>query len=185
MHKATVEHYLHDLEEELRDLPPTRRRELLEEIREHIGEALAEIPEGEEAEVSKRPRTGRRTRRDRGGSARAIRHPTRQARHPRDPGADPLAARRIPVRDRMGGRGDPPRDLACLDESREGDRPVGRSRRSLARCPFRVDAQQALQRDNRERSRLGNLHWRRHASVARLGSLPCWWSGRSGRCSSC
>jgi uncharacterized membrane protein len=51
MRKATVEHYLHDLEEELRDLPPTRRRELLEEIREHIGEALADIPEGEEAEV--------------------------------------------------------------------------------------------------------------------------------------
>ena len=51
MRKATVDHYLHDLEEELRDLPPTRRRELLEEIREHIGEALAEIPEGEEAEV--------------------------------------------------------------------------------------------------------------------------------------
>jgi uncharacterized membrane protein len=51
MRNATVEHYLHDLEEELRDLPPARRRELLEEIREHIGEALAEIPEGEEAEV--------------------------------------------------------------------------------------------------------------------------------------
>lgn len=51
MRRATVEDYLHDLEEELRDLPPTRRRELLEEIREHIGEALAEIPEGEEAEV--------------------------------------------------------------------------------------------------------------------------------------
>jgi uncharacterized membrane protein len=51
MRNATVEHYLHDLEEELRDLPPARRRELLGEIREHIGEALAEIPEGEEAEV--------------------------------------------------------------------------------------------------------------------------------------
>jgi uncharacterized membrane protein len=51
MRDATVEHYLHDLEEELRDLPPTRRRELLEEIREHIGEALAEIPDGEEAGV--------------------------------------------------------------------------------------------------------------------------------------
>ena len=51
MRNATVEHYLHDLKEELRDLPPARRRELLEEIREHIGEALAEIPEGEEAEV--------------------------------------------------------------------------------------------------------------------------------------
>jgi uncharacterized membrane protein len=51
MRDATVEHYLHDLEEELRDLPPTRRRELLEEIREHIGEALAEMPDGEEAGV--------------------------------------------------------------------------------------------------------------------------------------
>jgi hypothetical protein len=51
MRNATVEHYLHDLEEELRDLPPAGRRELLEEIREHIGEALAEIPDGEEAEV--------------------------------------------------------------------------------------------------------------------------------------
>jgi uncharacterized membrane protein len=51
MREATVEHYLHDLEEELRDLPPARRRELLEEIREHIGEALAEVPDGEEAEV--------------------------------------------------------------------------------------------------------------------------------------
>ena len=51
MRNATVEHYLHDLEEELRDLPPARRRELLEEIREHIGEALAEIPDGEEAEI--------------------------------------------------------------------------------------------------------------------------------------
>jgi uncharacterized membrane protein len=51
MRNATVEHYLHDLEEELRDLPPARRRDLLEEIREHIGEALAGIPEGEEAEV--------------------------------------------------------------------------------------------------------------------------------------
>jgi hypothetical protein len=51
MRKATVEHYLHGLEEELRDLPPARRRELLEDIREHIAEALAEIPEGEEAEV--------------------------------------------------------------------------------------------------------------------------------------
>jgi uncharacterized membrane protein len=51
MRDATVEHYLHDLEEELRDLPPTRRRELLEEIREHIGEALAEVADGEEAGV--------------------------------------------------------------------------------------------------------------------------------------
>lgn len=51
MRDATVEHYLHDLEEELRDLPPARRRELLEEIREHIGESLAEMPDGEEAGI--------------------------------------------------------------------------------------------------------------------------------------
>jgi uncharacterized membrane protein len=51
MRKATVEHYLHDLEEELRGLPPARRRELLEEIREHIGEALAGMPDDREAEV--------------------------------------------------------------------------------------------------------------------------------------
>jgi len=51
MGRGTVEHYLQDLEEELRDLPPSRRRELLEEIREHIGAALAEIPTDEEAGV--------------------------------------------------------------------------------------------------------------------------------------
>ncbi len=51
MASGTVEHYLHELDEELRDLPPSRRRELLEEIREHIGSALAEVPEGEEAAV--------------------------------------------------------------------------------------------------------------------------------------
>jgi uncharacterized membrane protein len=51
MRRGTVEDYLHDLEEELRDLPPARRRELLGEISEHIGEALAEMPEGEEAGV--------------------------------------------------------------------------------------------------------------------------------------
>jgi hypothetical protein len=51
MPRGTVERYLHDLEEELRDFPASRRRELLEEIREHIGEALAEMPENEEAGV--------------------------------------------------------------------------------------------------------------------------------------
>jgi uncharacterized membrane protein len=51
MRRGTVEHYLHDLDGELRDLPANRRRELLEEIREHIGEALAEIPDDEEAGV--------------------------------------------------------------------------------------------------------------------------------------
>ena len=33
MARGTVEHYLHELDEELRDLPPNRRRELLAEIR--------------------------------------------------------------------------------------------------------------------------------------------------------
>ena len=33
MAKGTVEHYMHELDGELRDLPPARRRELLEEIR--------------------------------------------------------------------------------------------------------------------------------------------------------
>jgi hypothetical protein len=51
MARGTVERYLHELDEELRDLPPTRRRELLEEIREHIGSALEEAPSGAESEV--------------------------------------------------------------------------------------------------------------------------------------
>jgi hypothetical protein len=51
MARGTVERYLHELDEELQDLPPTRRRELLEEIREHIGSALDEAPSREEAEV--------------------------------------------------------------------------------------------------------------------------------------
>jgi hypothetical protein len=51
MARGTVERYLHDLDEELQDLPSTRRRELLEEIREHIGSALEEAPSREESEV--------------------------------------------------------------------------------------------------------------------------------------
>ena len=51
MAKGTVERYLHELDEELQDLPPNRRRELLDEIREHIGSALEESPSREEAEV--------------------------------------------------------------------------------------------------------------------------------------
>lgn len=51
MARGTVERYLHDLDEELRDLPDARRRELLGEIREHIDSALAEAPGGDEADV--------------------------------------------------------------------------------------------------------------------------------------
>jgi uncharacterized membrane protein len=51
MARGTVERYLHELDQELRDLPPDRRRELLEEIREHIGTALEESPSHEESEV--------------------------------------------------------------------------------------------------------------------------------------
>jgi uncharacterized membrane protein len=51
MARGTVERYLQDLDEELRDLPDARRRELLGEIREHIDSALAEAPGGEESDV--------------------------------------------------------------------------------------------------------------------------------------
>jgi hypothetical protein len=46
-----VKEYLHDLEVELRDLPRSRRQELLGEIHEHIDSALAEAPTHDEAEV--------------------------------------------------------------------------------------------------------------------------------------
>jgi hypothetical protein len=46
-----VKEYLHDLEVELRDLPRSRRQELLGEIHEHIDSALAETPTHDEAEV--------------------------------------------------------------------------------------------------------------------------------------
>jgi hypothetical protein len=51
MARGTVERYLHELDVELKDLPPNRRRELLDEIREHIGSALEEAPSHEESEV--------------------------------------------------------------------------------------------------------------------------------------
>jgi uncharacterized membrane protein len=51
MARGTVDRYLHDLDEELRDLPDARRKELLGEIREHIDSALAEEPPGDEADV--------------------------------------------------------------------------------------------------------------------------------------
>jgi uncharacterized membrane protein len=51
MTRTTVDAYLRELDEELRDLPAARRRELLEEIREHIDSALAESPTSEDVEV--------------------------------------------------------------------------------------------------------------------------------------
>src|SRR5688572_18882702 len=51
MSKGTVERYLNELDRELQDLPPNRRRELLDEIREHIGAAQEEAPSREEAKV--------------------------------------------------------------------------------------------------------------------------------------
>jgi hypothetical protein len=51
MATQAVKEYLHDLEAELRDLPRSRRQELLGEIHEHIDSALAEAPTHDEAEV--------------------------------------------------------------------------------------------------------------------------------------
>jgi uncharacterized membrane protein len=51
MATQAVKEYLHDLEAELRDLPRSRRQELLGEIHEHIDSALAEAPDHDEAEV--------------------------------------------------------------------------------------------------------------------------------------
>jgi hypothetical protein len=50
MARTTVDTYLRELDRELRDLPPARRRELLEEIRDHIDSAL-EDPAAGEADV--------------------------------------------------------------------------------------------------------------------------------------
>jgi uncharacterized membrane protein len=49
--EQAVKEYMHDLEAELRDLPRSRRQELLGEIHEHIDSALADSPALEEAEV--------------------------------------------------------------------------------------------------------------------------------------
>lgn len=49
MTKTTVDRYLRELDRELQDLPPARRRELLDEIREHIDSALQSSDD--EAEV--------------------------------------------------------------------------------------------------------------------------------------
>lgn len=51
MARQAVKEYMHDLEAELRDLPRSRRQELLGEIHEHIDSALAEAPAHDEAEV--------------------------------------------------------------------------------------------------------------------------------------
>jgi uncharacterized membrane protein len=51
MAKQAVKEYLHELDQELRDLPRSRRQELLGEIHEHIDSALADSPALDEAEV--------------------------------------------------------------------------------------------------------------------------------------
>ena len=51
MARGTVDRYLHDLDRELQDLPASRRRELVDEIREHIDSALAESATGQESDV--------------------------------------------------------------------------------------------------------------------------------------
>ncbi len=51
MTRQTVEDYLDRLDRELADLPDDRRRELIGEIRGHIAEALASIPDPSEADV--------------------------------------------------------------------------------------------------------------------------------------
>jgi uncharacterized membrane protein len=48
---TTTDRYLRELDDELRDLPPARRRELLEEIREHIDAALGDGGATQEADV--------------------------------------------------------------------------------------------------------------------------------------
>ena len=51
MTRQTVETYLDRLDKELSDLPSARRRELIEEIRGHIDEALAQTQDPQEADV--------------------------------------------------------------------------------------------------------------------------------------
>jgi uncharacterized membrane protein len=51
MSRTTVDGYLRELDQELRDLPPARRDELVEEIREHIDSALGEARDAGEVEV--------------------------------------------------------------------------------------------------------------------------------------
>lgn len=51
MTSQTVDRYFERLERELADLPPQRRRDLMEEIRDHVGQALASNPDPTEADV--------------------------------------------------------------------------------------------------------------------------------------
>jgi uncharacterized membrane protein len=51
MTKTSVDAYLRELDHELRDLPAGRRREIVEEIREHIESALGETGAGDDVEV--------------------------------------------------------------------------------------------------------------------------------------
>lgn len=51
MTRHSVEDYLDRLDRELADLPAVRRRELVDEIRGHIAEALASTPDPSEADV--------------------------------------------------------------------------------------------------------------------------------------
>jgi hypothetical protein len=51
MTDRSVERYLHDLKEDLRDLPEAQQQELIGEIAEHIDSALAELPTRNEADV--------------------------------------------------------------------------------------------------------------------------------------
>jgi hypothetical protein len=51
MANQAVKEYLHELDQELQDLPRSRRQELLGEIHEHIDSALADAPALDEAEV--------------------------------------------------------------------------------------------------------------------------------------
>ncbi len=51
MARTTVDGYLRELDQELRDLPASKRNDLLEEIREHIDSALGGARNGDGAEV--------------------------------------------------------------------------------------------------------------------------------------
>jgi uncharacterized membrane protein len=51
MKSPTIDDYLDRLEDELSDLPLARRRELVDELKEHIDEALASMPNASEADV--------------------------------------------------------------------------------------------------------------------------------------
>jgi hypothetical protein len=48
---ALVDRNLHDLQAELRDLPGNRRREILDEVGQHIAEARASLDTDDEAAI--------------------------------------------------------------------------------------------------------------------------------------